>query len=46
MVRQAGLIVDTVNHSESKSVRSRQVLALGAGWSTEPGDAPIGPIDD
>ena len=32
---RAQLIVDTVNVSRGRSVRPRQVLRLGAGWSTE-----------
>ncbi|HET9345238.1 MAG TPA: nucleotide sugar dehydrogenase [Candidatus Limnocylindrales bacterium] len=30
---RAGLVVDTVNSSRGRSVRPRQVLRLGAGWS-------------
>ena len=30
----AGLVVDTVNSSSGHAVRERQVLRLGAGWST------------
>ena len=30
---RSGLVVDTVNSSSGRSVRSRQVLRLGAGWS-------------
>jgi UDP-N-acetyl-D-mannosaminuronate dehydrogenase len=30
---QAPLVVDTVNSSRGRSVRERQVLRLGAGWS-------------
>jgi UDP-N-acetyl-D-glucosamine dehydrogenase len=30
---RAGLVVDTVNSSRDRAVRSRQVLRLGAGWS-------------
>jgi UDP-N-acetyl-D-mannosaminuronate dehydrogenase len=29
----ADLVVDTVNSSRDRSVRARQVLRLGAGWS-------------
>lgn len=32
---QADLIVDTVNNSEPMKTRPRQVLRLGAGWSTD-----------
>ena len=32
--RDAALVVDTVNSSSGKAVRERQVLRLGAGWST------------
>ena len=31
---QAGLVVDTVNSSRGQATRDRQVLRLGAGWST------------
>jgi len=31
---RAGLIVDTVDSSRSRETRERQVLRLGAGWST------------
>jgi hypothetical protein len=31
---QAGLVVDTVNSSRGHPTRERQVLRLGAGWST------------
>jgi UDP-N-acetyl-D-glucosamine dehydrogenase len=31
---RAGLIVDTVDSSRGRSIRERQVLRLGAGWST------------
>ena len=31
---RAGLIVDTVDSSHGRSTRERQVLRLGAGWST------------
>ena len=30
----ADLVVDTVNSSRKRTVRDRQVLRLGAGWST------------
>jgi UDP-N-acetyl-D-glucosamine dehydrogenase len=36
----ADLVVDTVNNSRSRTVRSRQVLRLGAGWA-EPVPAPV-----
>jgi UDP-N-acetyl-D-glucosamine dehydrogenase len=32
--KDASLVVDTVNSSRGKAVRDRQVLRLGAGWST------------
>jgi hypothetical protein len=32
--RSAALIVDTVNASNQRDVRPRQVLRLGAGWSS------------
>jgi hypothetical protein len=31
---RAGLVVDTVDSSHGRSTRERQVLRLGAGWST------------
>jgi UDP-N-acetyl-D-glucosamine dehydrogenase len=33
---QADLIIDTVDASHGRTTRSRQVLRLGAGWSTRP----------
>jgi UDP-N-acetyl-D-glucosamine dehydrogenase len=33
---RAGLVVDTVDSSAGRAVRPRQVLRLGAGWSTRP----------
>jgi UDP-N-acetyl-D-glucosamine dehydrogenase len=33
---EADLVVDTVNSSAARSVRDRQVLRLGAGWSKRP----------
>jgi UDP-N-acetyl-D-glucosamine dehydrogenase len=35
LYRSADLVVDTVNSSRSRQVRERQVLRLGAGWSTD-----------
>lgn len=32
----AALVVDTVNSSAGQAVRARQVLRLGAGWSSAP----------
>jgi UDP-N-acetyl-D-mannosaminuronate dehydrogenase len=32
----ADLVVDTVNSSAGRPVRDRQVLRLGAGWSSAP----------
>ena len=34
LYREADLVVDTVNSSASRPTRDRQVLRLGAGWST------------
>jgi hypothetical protein len=31
---RAGLVIDTVNSSTGQRVADRQVLRLGAGWST------------
>jgi UDP-N-acetyl-D-glucosamine dehydrogenase len=33
--READLVVDTVNSSSGRRTQSRQVLRLGAGWSTD-----------
>ncbi len=37
---RAALIVDTTNSSRGRAVRERQVLRLGAGWSSPAGSGP------
>jgi UDP-N-acetyl-D-glucosamine dehydrogenase len=34
LYRRAGLVIDTVNSSAGREIRDRQVLRLGAGWSS------------
>jgi UDP-N-acetyl-D-glucosamine dehydrogenase len=40
---EADLIVDTVNSSTNRDTRARQVLRLGAGWSTSAGGTTTAP---